>query len=363
MVPPLSRQRSHLSGAVLLGLWLLSGPPAALAQGTSPSAVAAEYMALVDRYAAGEDEAAAAALAEHDARWIETAVAAVERRTRAWPARRIQAAILLHTDAVVDGWVLQNRVGTNLAASRRLAAAAGDGKVPASWERDWLLVVNWYLLSELDLVAMPPWLDTAVARFGSDVRVQVTLGAFFEALGWDENLPSPLPWEARVLRGLGNRTSREALGEAAAAYRRALVIAPDWAPARVRLGRVLVRLRLLDDAARTVAPVHDHPGDRVWPYLSLLVAGAAETDRGRLDEAAAAYQRAAALLPSCQTPLVGLGAVRRLQGRLLESADIAQRLATPDGVCDDPWSFYRFGELPDVRARLLLELRRRVAAP
>jgi hypothetical protein len=351
MFPPCHVRRSPaaIAGWLSAALLLLTLP--GQAQRTSASTEAADYERLVDRYASGDTEGAAEAIADRDAAWIESALDETERRARSWPARRIQSAMLLHTDAVVDGWALQNRVAANLAAARRLAGLAGDERLPPALRRDWLLVVNWYLLSELDLVAMPPWLDMALARFEGDLQVQVTLGSFFEALGWDESLPAGLPYESRVLRALAKPEPRQALEASAAAYRRALAIAPDSAQARVRLGRVLVQLRRPADATRTVAPVHDDSGDRVWPYLSWLVAGAAETER------------AAALLPSCQTPLVGLTAVRRLQGRMLESAELARVLATPGRPCDDPWSFYRFGELPDVRARLLLDLRRRVAAP
>ncbi|MEQ1909953.1 MAG: hypothetical protein ABMA15_14080, partial [Vicinamibacterales bacterium] len=89
-----------------------------------------------------------------------------------------------------------------------------------------------------------------------------------------------------------------------------------------------------------------------------LFVAMAEARAGNAAAEAAAYNRAAAIMPGCQTPLVGLTALRRLQGATDDAALLAQQLTLSGGVqCDDPWWFYRFGPSPDRLPELLATMR------
>ena len=73
------------------------------------------------------------------------------------------------------------------------------------------------------------------------------------------------------------------------------------------------------------------------------------------------HQHAADRLPACQTPLIGLAAVRRADGHVADATALVERLTTMDvRRCDDPWWHYRFGQAPERRARLLLSMRAQV---
>ena len=91
--------------------------------------------------------------------------------------------------------------------------------------------------------------------------------------------------------------------------------------------------------------------DRVFTAL-------AEDRRGNVDAEIAAYRQASDIAPGCQTPLVGMTAVRRLQGSTAEAAALARTLTEgPDNSCDDAWWYYRFGPSPDRIPEKLEQLR------
>ena len=306
---------------------------------------ASDYSALLAQYERGQTEEAVQALAAYETTWVTNAVAAAVRDARGWTPRRVRAAVLLHTDAVVDGWVLPSRVPTHLEAARRMADLQKGAVVGREFRRDWLLVVTWYLHSEADLVAARSWVDLLLAGYPTDGDALVTAGAYFEAAAWNEGRP-------------------ELLDRAVALYRRAPADSPAFDQARVRLGRTWLELHRPADARGALEPVRAGRGDADWRYLAWLFTAAADASTRRYAAAADAYEHAAALLPSCQTPLVGLAAVRRAEGRVDDAATLVGRMTTMDTRhCDDPWWHYRFGQTPERRARLLLSMRALVTRP
>lgn len=326
--------------AVILACTLGWGPAALGAQD-----VAAEYTALVDRYQQGQTEEAVQALAAHEAAWVGGAVADASRAARAWTPRQVRAAVLLHTDAVVDGWVPPSRVATHLDAARRMADLQKGAVVGRDFRRDWLLVVTWFLHADADLASARTWVDLLLADYPADADALVTAGAYFEAAAWNDG-------------------RLDLLERAVAAYRRIPADSPQYDQSQVRLGRTWLELHRPADALRVLAAVRDRPGDEQWRYLAWMFSGAAESAARRRAAAAEAYRQAADLQPACQTPLIGLAAVRRADGRVTEATALVEQLTTMDmGRCDDPWWHYRFGQTPERRARLLLSLRALVTTP
>ena len=324
----------------LLVCALVHAPTALLAQEGAD-----EYRELLAQYERGQTEEAVQALAAHEPAWVASAVAGALRDARGWTPRQTRAAVLLHTDAVVDGWVPPSRVSTHLDAARRLADLQKGAVVGRDFRRDWLLVVTWFLHAEADLGSAQPWVDLLLADYPADGDALVTAGAYFEASAWNDGQP-------------------ELLDRALAIYKRMPTDSPAAAQARVRLGRTWLELHRPADALRSLDAVRAGPGDDAWRYLAWLFSAAAEASTRRYAAAAEAYTQAAELLPSCQTALIGLAAVRRAEGRLDDAAALVARLAVMDiSHCDDPWWHYRFGQTPERRARLLLSMRAMVTKP
>lgn len=333
-----SRTTARAVLVAALTLTCLAGPGAPAARAQS----AGDYVALLDRYASGETEEAVEALAAHDMSWVTTAASAAMREAGAWTPRRARAAVLVHTDAVVDGWVTPARVGAHLAAARRMADIDKGTLVGREFRREWLLVVTWFFQSELDLPSARQWLDVLLADYPTDSDARVASGSYFESVAWNDG-------------------RQDQLDQAVAEYRRVPETSPASQQARVRLGRSLLALHRPSQALQVLDAERRRPGDDEWRYLAWLFSAAAESSTKQYAAAVGAYERAAELLPACQTPLIGLGAVLRAQGRVNEAIAAVSRSTTMDiAHCDDPWWHYRFGQTPERRARLLLTLRNQV---
>ncbi len=160
-----------------------------------------------------------------------------------------------------------------------------------------------------------------------------------------------------TLSAVSSRKRTDLLDKAAAAYRRAAESPAVHDAARARLGRTLTELGRTDEARRTLTPLTASAGERQWRYLAALFLAQAEAGAGRRAAAAAAYERAAVLLPGCQTPQVGLTVLQRLEGETARAAALAEALTRATLDCNDPWWFYRFGQPPDRLPQLLAAMR------
>ncbi len=342
---PLDQRLRRLVHALLVGATVLACAPGARATPLRAQGGADDYGTLLDQYERGQTEEAVQALAAHETAWVTSAVAAATRDARGWTPRRARAAVLLHTDAVIDGWVPPSRVSTHLDAARRMADLQKGAVVGRDFRRDWLLVVTWFLHSEADLASARVWVDLLLADYPADGDALVTAGAYFEAAAWNDGRP-------------------DLLDRAVSIYRRIPGGSPAFDQGRVRLGRTWLELHRPAEALRTLEPVRAGSGDDAWRYLAWLFSAAAEASTRRYAAAAAAYEQAADLRPSCQTPLVGLGAVRRAEGRVNDAAALVEQLTTMNtSHCDDPWWHYRFGQTPERRAQRLLSMRALVTRP
>lgn len=342
-----------LAAAAIVSLW----------SGTSRAADVDDYVALVDAYRAGHTRDAVLALSNQDDKWIAASHAAAMKSVTSWPAGRLEAAVLLHTEVVTGGWVLPSHVALHLDAARRLLAA---GRAPRIKElrHQWLLIVCWHFQSELELASMVPFLDELREGFADDAETDLIAGDFFEAAGWSATSPDSLPWtlRSRVLSFMPRRSQHEALEQAAAAFERAMRSPSTRAEAAVRLGRVLVLLGRPQEALARLSPLVTGATERRWRYLAALFSALAEERRGNVDAQMAAYRTASDIAPGCQTPLVGMTAVRRLQGATADAAALARTLTdNPDRSCDDAWWYYRFGPSPDQLPEHLDHLRKEFA--
>ncbi|MEQ1911811.1 MAG: hypothetical protein ABMA15_23535, partial [Vicinamibacterales bacterium] len=295
---------SHVGWLTLIGLMLTTvivplRPTRVMAQ----SATADDYLGLIDAYQAGDTRRAAEALSNQEDKWVESAQAEVLRHAASWPRGRIEAGVLLHTEAVTAGWVLPSHVQVQLGAARRLLALS-RGTDPQRFRRNWLLAICWHFQSGLELGMMLPWVDELRDLRGDDPDVDLVAGMLYEAVGWSSPLPDDLPWtsRSRTLGAIPHRTQAEALEAAVAAFQRAARHPATRDEASVRLGRVLAELGRAQASRTVLTPLIEGATERRWRYLAALFVAMAEARAGNAAAEAAAYNRAAAIMPGCQTP-------------------------------------------------------------
>jgi tetratricopeptide (TPR) repeat protein len=146
----------------------------------------------------------------------------------------------------------------------------------------------------------------------------------------------------------GVGSDRSELRKAEGLFRRALAARPAFAEAHLRLGRVLMLLGQPTAAAaelrEALATTTD---DSLLPYYGHLFLGAAEEALARFGDARAAYERAAALYPAAQSPLLALSELARRQGDrrgALAAMDRVFALPHGDSELDDPWWKYHVAQ-------------------
>jgi tetratricopeptide (TPR) repeat protein len=210
----------------------------------------------------------------------------------------------------------------------------------------WYLAVGaWLLDNRLQAIALAH-LDEAQRLFPHDRDVNVLAGLLHESLarvaGW-------------ALPETGLDASRE-LQAARRALRRAADADPQAEVAQLHLARVSHLLG--DDHAATAAAtaVLTQAATRANKYLAELLVGSIHQRAQRFADARASFERAAALYPTAQSPLVALSQVARASGNRAEAVGLIERLtALPRDVDQrvDPWWDYEgravrdFGPLLD----------------
>ncbi|MTJ82605.1 MAG: tetratricopeptide repeat protein [Telmatospirillum sp.] len=112
-------------------------------------------------------------------------------------------------------------------------------------------------------------------------------------------------------------SSTGAIGEAIAAYRDALTLAPDLVPALYNLGNALLAGSDTGNAARCFRQAVQCRPDLPEPYNNL---GNALSSTGAFDEAGRAFAHAAALRPDIAAAHNNLGNIRKEQGRETDAA-------------------------------------------
>jgi len=158
---------------------------------------------------------------------------------------------------------------------------------------------------------------------------------------------------------LGPQAARWELSLAAASLRRALALQPTSREARVRLAHVLTDLGENAEAASIAAAALEGGLPPELEAYGALILGRSYARLGRLDDARAAFARAATLAPEAQALRIGLAQVALAEGKA--AAALAQltlltgpaRGTPPD---DEKWLGYFRVHDPDAEA-LLTELR------
>jgi tetratricopeptide (TPR) repeat protein len=120
--------------------------------------------------------------------------------------------------------------------------------------------------------------------------------------------------------------------------------------ARVRLGRVVGLLGKHAEAASILRTVQPELSEPRLQYLCALFLGSEEAALHHLDAAREAFDRAASLYPTAQSPLFALSDMYRRAGRRAAALEALRRLEQlPDDpdARDDPWTKYQRSFVPD----------------
>jgi tetratricopeptide (TPR) repeat protein len=126
-------------------------------------------------------------------------------------------------------------------------------------------------------------------------------------------------------------------------YRQALIMAPTFTEARVRLGRVLA-LRDDPEAIKILGQIGES-AEAPYRYLARLFEGDVFEKRGDTAEAERRYSAAVSLIPTAQSAYMALAHVRHARGARAEAAQAVRSTAGARAVPDtaDPWFWYSRG--------------------
>jgi tetratricopeptide (TPR) repeat protein len=141
-------------------------------------------------------------------------------------------------------------------------------------------------------------------------------------------------------------SERDELKDAEKLLRRATELKPDFAEAQIRLGRTLSVTGRDTEAVEHLKRGLDATDEKLLQYYGSLFLGAAEEKLGHNDAAHAAYQRAATLFPTAQSPLLGLSQLARRAGRRDEALREMEKVyGMESGSLDaDPWWTYGYAQ-------------------
>jgi tetratricopeptide (TPR) repeat protein len=338
------------------------------------------YAGFVARYASGER---AAALAE--ARDVsEKELARELDRLRGWErtARRcercpekeafagfpLRAAILLHTDLAdveirsrtpVDEAVPRCGMGPQAVMAEELARLAILRPGDASFVRRWFRAMTLRSHTDACLADALHWAGAGLRWFPKDAPLLLARGAVEEmAAALLDDVPSALlasfTGARRGVAGLPRQYLEGALRD----LDRALAADKTLAEAKLHRGRVLWLLGLRAEARATFAAVLQEGGDTALLFRAHLFRGRALEEEKRLEDAAADYRAALALVPHAQSAAVALSYVSWLQGKTAEAkASLDEALLRAGRRTEpDPYWNYSFGS-PEEVERLFDSLR------
>lgn len=211
---------------------------------------------------------------------------------------------------------------------------------PASdgWVRRWYRTAIAYMLAR-------QYYGVGLAKRGAEIFRDDPELLFFDGV-LHETLASPVVQEAfrgadyylRTSVGLSPRKSE--LDAAEDRLRRAVKLRPDFAEARLHLGRVLAELdrhkAALPELTQALASIQNTG----LQYYGHLFVGRSSAALGDTAAARAAFERAARLSPNAQSPLLALSQLAYSRGDVAEATALLARVADLPSDAGDPWWAY-----------------------
>lgn len=290
------------------------------------------------------------------------------------------AAALLHVHRALLGSSasLDDRA-QHLGAATRLLLAAADAPVTAAsagLARRMFLLVAIADEETLDVRAAHDVARAGLERFEDDPELLAALGIALEtgpSMRTYELPPDPrrsaegarggssaFTVEGAGSRGEWRRFPESTLGEAEAAFRRALAADPALAEARLRLARVRLLRGRAAEALPDLQRVAREDGSRRRQYLARLFEARAHEKTADLEAAVRACREAVAVEPEGQSAWIALGRALDLLGQADEAQQAFSAALDIRRERGDPWWSYARGDVDRIEP-LVAELQAAVA--
>jgi tetratricopeptide (TPR) repeat protein len=349
---------SFATRAVTCVVFCALGAPSLAARAAAQDASLAQ---LADRYRHGYRDDALDAVGLWTAERTRREVDGLLQSRPLDPALAFAAALLhVHRALLASASTLEYR-GSHLAAATRLLLAAADAPVStgsAGLARRMFLLVGLAREETLDVGAAHDVVRAGLERFEDDAELLTVLGMTLETgpsmrtyqLPPDARLRSVEARPGFTVEGGGSRGEwrslpESTLGQAEAAFRRALAADPGLGEARLRLGRVLLLRGRAAEAIVEFQQVAREDGSLRRRYLAHLFEGRAHGKRGDAEAAVRAYRAAVAVEPEGQAAWIGLGRALDLVGRGDEAQEAFVAVLGIHRERGDPWWSYARGDL------------------
>jgi hypothetical protein len=187
----------------------------------------------------------------------------------------------------------------------------------------------------------PPHFARATELFPNDPDLLFLRGALHEVMASTRRQSALRNADVPLDLALATGVRGEELSQAERFYKRALERLAELHEARIRYARVLGERGRHDEAMRELRKVAGVQGRLLQYYAALFLAGELEA-LARDDEAVRAYERAAELYPTAQSPRLGLSRLAIGRDRAAASEALL-RLAAQEpqsDTRDDPWWVY-----------------------
>ena len=257
----------------------------------------------------------------------------------------LEAALLLYSDAIMIAWRYDDPYPTRLlkrymSPIQRLHLTLKRMDQRSPFLRAWYLL--WESFRQVNIHQLIPveldYLDEALAAFPNDTQILLAAGSR-EELSW------LMSFENAQRDPAGEPPSiRRSLFNARDYLRRSVAADPKGYEARLRLVRVLLELNELADASRLLAEHDWAPAGATAEYLARLFEGDLHERREDRAAAAAAYDRAIALVAVPQSARVARAHLAHLDGRRLEAAQTVTPALSNRSDQSDPWWTYIRGQ-------------------
>jgi tetratricopeptide (TPR) repeat protein len=238
----------------------------------------------------------------------------------------------------------ENWLSTHIQMGRELLDII-PGRERDETVRLWYIAAGAYFEHERNLAEALIHYDQALRLFPRDSQLLLARGCLHETFA-SPAIQAVVRQGAGVGRQLTVGSERLNLVGADRYFREALKADPRNTEARVRLGHVLGRQRWHNDAIAELQHALKAGPDPTLSYYALLALGREEELLGRTADARRSFERAAALFPAAQSPLLALarlsfhdGDPRRAGGAL----DRIFALSDDEGRRFDPWWDYYTG--------------------
>jgi tetratricopeptide (TPR) repeat protein len=343
-----------------------------------------EYLRLVSQYASGNHADAVAALGQWSQERLKCDLD--ELRTAAQRAQRcdncparlvferfsVRAAILLHADREaleemrppVAEQPPSCGTGPHAGAVERLTALLLlVDPSPGDFLRRFHLAMARHAHRCHCLHEAKQWARAGLKLFPRDAPLLLALGITTETEAFHTRALAP------VRAGLSSRAAAQHAADTAAlrnlwesardAFEEAIAAAPELYEARLRLGRVLLRLDKPEASQQQLEIVLSESREPSERYLAHLFLGRIHEKKQRLGEAAAEYRAALALRASSEPAAVALSHVQLLHGDPESAREVLSRALQHSGRRSDldPYVEYDMAHTAEGE-RMLHELRR-----